>query len=182
MTGRTGLQLPTAPWIWNVYPDFSKDLLAFFKTVLQNLTQEKKQLCSQEGEKKSKEFFNIPFSPLLNDIQLQIIKCQYEPSYFLVTQIITIWRKLFIYLLYISSHSSYHRDSFILHGFPAVTPCELQPRVQLRKPKLRLFVSEAVLLPAELHWKNSLEGHVSPYTMYFYHFIAYCQMWEFKLL
>lgn len=51
MTGKMGLQFPTTPWIWNLYPDFSKDMLAFFKTVLQNLTQEKKQLCSQEGEK-----------------------------------------------------------------------------------------------------------------------------------
>lgn len=174
------LQLPMAPWIWNLYPDFSKGMLAFLKTVLQNLTQEKKQLCPQEGEKSPRDFSIFLSAAQWHKITNHNMSV-WAIMYFLVTQIIAIWRKLFIYLPYISSHSSCHRDPFILHGSPAVTPCELQPRAQPQKPKFRMFVSEAVLLPAELHWNNSL-GHDSPYTMYFYNFVAYCQMWEFKLL
>lgn len=176
-----GLQLPMAPWIWNLYPDFSKDMLVFLKTVVQNLTQEKKQLCSQEGEKNPNNFSIFLSTAQWHKITNHKVSV-WAITYFLVTQTIAIWRKLFIYLLYISNHSSCHRDPLTLHNSPAVTPRELQPRAQLQKPKFRLFVSEAVLLPAELHWNNSLGGHVSPYTTYFYHFVAYCRMWEFKLL
>lgn len=123
---------------------------------------------------KSKKFFNVPYFPLLSGIKLQIIKCWSVLLYLLVIQFTITWSNLILPVI-----PTITETPPILHSFSAVTPHELQPRVQLQKSNFRSFVLKLCFRNS---LKASLKGHVSPNTTYFYNFTTHCQMQEFKLL